>query len=664
MTKKTLFEDALILSFAKTARGLVHVLPPGVSLFLARRIGDLAYAVMKRRRLSYKNLRAAFARRLGRARMKEIARRSVENLAMTAIEMLRFPDLDRRYVDESLEFAGTERFEPYLKEGKGIIFLTAHFGNWELLNAAGGILKYPMVSLARSQKHPRSDDFLTGLRTSQGTQIIRKGMPVREILRSLKNGGIVGILSDQDGGANGTFVRFFGRLSSSPSGVATFAARTGAPIFPVFIFRKRWVEKGHGLRGWDRHRIEVEGPLKNPAPDTAPEEGERMILQQFAEILESKITRSPEQWLWAHRRWKSTPDRSVLILSDRKPGHLNQSLAVLEAIRAERAARGTAPERTKHAVVEVRFRSDLARTCLGAASILLAGRLPFKHWVLKQVLECDSYTRLMETYADVVISSGSSLAALNLLVKHENDAKSVVVMKPPFYSAAFDAIIAPRHDRMRAGKNVFQTDLAPAVAAAEALAAEGARLSQRLGLTPNGTKIGLLVGGDTAQIRFSRECFEEGLAGIDRFSRETHSVLLATSSRRTPSWADELLKRTFADRGRCPLLVIANESNPNGTVGGILGLADLIIVTGDSISMVSEAVSSGRPVIVFTPADGARLKPKHREFLERMAREKRIVTADARTIYDIVSREAARRGPAPSAVRDADILREAARRVI
>jgi KDO2-lipid IV(A) lauroyltransferase len=666
MTKKTLFEDVLILSFVKNARRLVHLLPPGVSLFIARGIGNLAYAAMKRRRLSYKNLRAAFAGELSRSRMKQIARRSMQNLAMTAIEMLRFPDLDMNYVKESLEFCGTERFEPYLKEGKGIIFLTAHFGNWELLNAASGILKYPMVSLTRAQKHPRSDDFLTSLRTSQGTQIIRKGMPIREMLRSLKKGGIVGILSDQDGGANGTFVRFFGRLSSSPSGVATFAVRTGAPIFPVFIFRKRWFEPGRGLGGWDRHRIEVEGPLNAPDPNVSPEEGEKMILQQFAEILESKIKRSPEQWLWAHRRWKSTPDRSVLILSDGKSGHLNQSLAVLEAVRAERSARGIAPERTKHAVVEIRFRNEFTRKCLGAVSLLLAGRLPFKHWVLKSVLDEASYRRIAGTYADIVISSGSSLAAVNLLVKHENDAKSVVVMKPPFYSSKFDAIIAPRHDRMKARKNIFTTDGALSPVTAETLRSAAGKLSRELGLAENGRKIGLILGGDTAAIKFSRELLEAALTGLDRYSRETRSVLLATSSRRTPAWADDMLKRTFGDRGRCPLLVIANESNRNGIMVGILGLSDLVVVSADSISMVSEAVASGKPVIVFSPSDGERLKPKHRKFLDRMAHEKRVVPADARTIYEAVSREAARLNgkPADRPSRDESILSEAVKRVI
>src|SRR3989338_6662656 len=202
-------------------------------------------------------------------------------------------------------------------------------------------------------------------------------MPIREILRSLKKGEIVGILSDQDGGRNGTFVKFFNRWSSTPSGVATFAIRTHSPIFPVFIFRE----------GTRDHRVEVEGPLRMPDPDTPQEEAEQIILQQFANILEAKIRKDPGQWLWAHRRWKSTPDRSILILSDGKIGHLNQSLAVFEAIRLEREAQGIAPERTRSQLIQVRFRNEFLKTALAALCMVFRVHLPFKVWLMKAVLD-------------------------------------------------------------------------------------------------------------------------------------------------------------------------------------------------------------------------------------------------------------------------------------
>src|SRR3989338_925382 len=206
-------------------------------------------------------------------------------------------------------------------------------------------------------------------------------MPIREILRSLKKGEIVGILSDQDGGRNGTFVKFFNRWSSTPSGVATFAIRTHSPIFPVFIFRE----------GTRDHRVEVEGPLRMPDPDTPQEEAEQIILQQFANILEAKIRKDPGQWLWAHRRWKSTPDRSVLILSDAKPGHLNQSLGALDAIKLERANRGLKDENTRSNVVEVRYRNRFRERIFRALAQLFSGRIPFKSKLLQWALTEDCH---------------------------------------------------------------------------------------------------------------------------------------------------------------------------------------------------------------------------------------------------------------------------------
>ncbi len=653
--KKILLEDALILSFVKALRWLVHVLPLKASLFIARGVGALVFSLTARREIAYKNLKAAFAEQMTRDQMMGIARRSIQNMIMSGIELLRFPDLTLDYVKEHVKITGIERFEPFLNEKKGIIFLTAHFGNWELLSVTSSMIGYPMVALARAQKHPRSDEFLNSMRTSQGSQVIRKGMPIREILKALKNGRIVGILSDQDGGRNGTFVRFFNRLSSTPSGVATFAFRTGAPIFPVFIERD----------GWLKHRVEVEGPLTMPDLSLSAEEAERMILQQFAEALEAKIRKTPDQWLWAHRRWKSTPNRSVLILSDGKAGHLNQSLAVSEAIQEARRHQGIAPELTRFKVIEIHFKNNFLAKAFQIFCILTQGRLPFKPWLLKTLLARNCYTEIMKTYADAVISCGSSLLGINLLVRHENQAKSLVVMKPSFSPRRFDVVIAPRHDKMKPEKNIFITDRSLSLITDDYLETEAEKLLDELRLGPHNKKIGFLVGGDTAAINFSKPLFEKALEGLKRYSRESDSVVLATSSRRTPAWADELLKRNFKGDTRCPLLVIANEANRKGVMGGILGLSDIVIVSGESISMVSEAVSSGKPVVVFMPWEKGKIKPKYQAFLDRMAKEGLIVTAGSENIYETIGKQFELSGERSGSVllKDRDTLLEAVKKI-
>jgi mitochondrial fission protein ELM1 len=150
-----------------------------------------------------------------------------------------------------------------------------------------------------------------------------------------------------------------------------------------------------------------------------------------------------------------------------------------------------------------------------------------------------------------------------------------------------------------------------------------------------------------------------------RRAGEDDALVFATSSRRTPKWADEALKKALGDRSRCPLLVIANESNRPGVVGGILGHCDAIVVSGESVSMVSEAVSSGKPVVVFMPSEDVKMKTKYREFLKRMADGGLIAQAGPGDIADVLRREMKQGDGARAAflASDRETLRRAARRV-
>ena len=632
MMKKILFEDALILNSSKLAGGIVCLLPLGVSLGIGRGIGSLIYCFSKRRRIARKNLRAAFAAEMSPEKMDQIALSSFQNMAMAMIELLSFPRVDEGYIRRNVRVVGAEKYEPYLGKGKGIIFLTGHFGNWELLNITGSLLGHPVVALARRQKHRRSDDFLNSLRSSKGAQVILKGMPVRQLIKALDQSKIVGILSDQDGGRHGAMVRFFGRLSSTPRGAATFALRTHAPVFPTFIFRE----------GVFRHRIEVEGPLEIPAGGRPPEEAEREMLQEFACILEKKIRKSPAQWLWAHRRWKSTPDRSVLILSDEKAGHLNQSLAFLEGIRQARkeSPLGDLSGFLHAQVVKVRYKNNFLKNVLKIAAHLFGRHIPFRRRALKMTLKKSCYKEMMSHYADLVVSCGTGLGAVNLMIAAENAAKSAVLMKPFQALRHFDAVIAPKHDKIKPAGNIFLTESTPTTITPDLMRSEALSLERELGgprLT-EGARIGFLVGGDTDKIKFNQDHFRKILNQLLRYSSEQGAVLLATSSRRTPSWAEDILKEALSDPSRCPLLVIAKESNRAGVVTGILGLSDAVVVSGESVSMVSEAIASGKPVVVFMPSEQAALKAKNRSFLDGMQGLGLITLAGPDNIYEMVKR--------------------------
>lgn len=651
---KTTLEDHLILSVIKTVRRVVRVLPYRASLAIGSVVGELAYRFTKRRRVMRKNLRAVFAGEKTEAELSRIARESFRNLGRVGIELMHVPEMDRAFVDRHVRVIGREKVDAALKEGKGIIFLTAHFGSWEMLNIASSILGYPMVALARVQKHPKSDAYLNDLRRSKGSEVIYKGMPVREILRALKGGRIVGILSDQDGGRNGAFVPFFGRMSSYPKGVAAFALRTGAPILPAFIFRENIVN----------HRIEVEGPLVFPEGDLSEEEKEKHILRQFAELLEGKVRKDPTQWLWAHRRWKSTPDRFVLVLSDGKAGHRNQSLALAEAIVRQRQAKGAPVSATHVRTIEVEFRGDFSRGLHRLVYRVFGGRVPAADFWARKCLKPECYREIMKAYADVVVSAGSSVAGVNLWCSAVNGARPVTIMNPGFGLGSFEAVVAPRHDRLSKRSNVFETRGALSRESAEKMADEARALCEELGLAAASPRVGLLVGGDTRQTVFEEKGFAAAVDEVARAASAAGCQVLATTSRRTPSWGDAAMRRFFGDRGLCPLLVVANEKNRPGAVSAILGASTVVVVTGESISMVSEAVASGRKVFVIEPFEGGRMRRKQKEFLKEMESDGMIERVSAGTIGDRLRAELAQ-GTFSSASSggDADVLRRAAERV-
>ncbi len=625
--KKISFEDALILSAIRTARFFVQFLPLRTSLGFGAFVGELAYFFSKRKPVMRRNLRAVFAAEKSPQELNFIARESFRNLGRMAIELLRAPELGRSYVEKHVQFLGRPKIEEALAKGNGALFLTAHFGNWEMLSLISGLIGFPVTALAREQKHPRSNAYLNDLRRSTGNQVIYKGMPIREILRALKQGRIVGILSDQDGGKTGAFVRFFNRLSSYPKGVASFALRTGAPILPAFIFRDQVLN----------HRIEIEGPLKVPDENLSEDEREKQILEQFASLLETKIRKDPTQWLWAHRRWKSTPDRFILILSDGKAGHRNQSLALFDAIERERLATNNLPGTTHLKTIEVKFKNDFSRKIHALLYRIFCGRLPFERLWAKYFLTPDSYREIMSTYADVVISTGSSMAGLNLWAGKENAARSVVVMDPGFGVGRFFAVIAPFHDRLKKGPSIFQVAGALTRTTQERLDGQAQELRACLPMDSKAPVLGLLLGGDTPKIGFERQMLETILTQISSASQGGRYSLLATTSRRTPLWADEVIKQKMGSLAECRLLVVANQANRPGIVEGILGLADAVIVSGESISMVSEAVASRKKVWVIEPYDRTKLKPKQERFLNQMQADGFLARVSPERLRDVLA---------------------------
>ena len=609
-----------------TVRALNFILsfvPISASLWLGRQLGLVAFLFNKKRRvIAYANLKAAFASEKKPKELKSITMRVYQNLVQTFVEVLNLTKVSRRYVDSYVEVVNMERIRSAAKSGRGTILLTAHFGDWELSSLVSSVEGYPIMVLAREQKMKRLNELLNRLRESNGCKVIRKGMSTKNILRALYEKNIVGILSDQDAGKNGIFVDFFGRPASCHAGPFEIAQRTNSIILPNFIVRTNG----------PKHKLFLEGYI-DMKDYSASRDDMTAALQEFADLLESYVRRYPDQWLWLHKRWKSTPVRTVLVLDDGKAGHLNQSLAVAEDIRRARISQGCRPEDTKVVMVRVKFNSAWSRAALGACASVAGWRCQGCMRCMKRLLDSATYETLMKTYSDFVVSCGSSLAGVNIFMSIENNAKNIVIMRPGIFNGIgkFRLALIPRHDRPAKRKNVVETTLAPNMITEDMMRKSAETLSRKVHLAHH-SAVGVFIGGDNPEYLLTDSILSETLDGIGDFCKKSGADILITTSRRTPASAEGMLKARSSSLTGLKLSVIANEKNPPETVGGMLCMSKVIVVSEESISMVSEAIASGKPVVIFRLAKRKPGMTKHERALAELENGGYVTICDARDI--------------------------------
>ncbi|MDP3730123.1 MAG: ELM1/GtrOC1 family putative glycosyltransferase [Candidatus Omnitrophota bacterium] len=632
---------------------IFHFVPIKADLCMGRSIGRCAFAFNKKRRLiAYANLKAAFAKEKSPEELRAITRDVYVNLVQTFSEIASLTKVNKLYVDRYVEVVNMERIENAAKSGRGTMLLTAHFGDWELSSLVSAMKGFPITVLAREQKMKRLNELLNRLRESKGCKVVRKGMSTKNILKELYRKNMVGILSDQDAGRNGTFVNFFGRPTSAHIGPFEIARHTDSIILPNFIVRA----------GGPFHKLYLEDYI-----DVGRSEGREALvggLQRYMSLLEKYIRKYPAQWLWLHKRWKSTPKRTVLVLNDGKAGHLNQSLAVARQIQRARATQNYGPFDTDIVVVDVKYRSKFFRALLTFASIFASWRCHGRMGFMKICLEKDSYEKLMKTYAEFIVSCGSSSAPVNIFMSKENNAKNVVVMDPaiPLGLKKFSFVIAPKHDRIKSGKNIITTTLAPNLVNIKTMEEAAKRLRKSANITKNNV-VGLLIGGDNPEFTLSDNLLKKILDDALKVCELNDTDLIVTTSRRTNKTQESIIRVALQKNSRCRLLVIANENNPEGTLVGILALSNVVIVSGESISMVSEAVSSGKKTIVFMLDKKKNGMTKHERALKNLAEEGYISIAGSGELISLAGRALKDNTPAKK-IDDTEKIYEAMRSLI
>jgi Kdo2-lipid IVA lauroyltransferase/acyltransferase len=279
---------------------LLGALPRPLALRCGAALGSLAYLVASRpRRIARRNLAIAFPEK-GERERNEILRRSCRNLGRMAAEFCHLRDLTPETIGRYVQVDDPALWQAALDRAatRGAVILTGHFGNWELLAYAHGMLGHPITLVHRPMRNRLVDELITSLRSRAGTRSIAKKSAAKAAIRALRGREIVAIPSDQNQTRRyGIFVDFFGLAASTTPGPARLAMLTGAPILPVFLVRE-----GES----DRHRIIVL-PDVEPASSGDREADILTTTQRCARVMEDMLRRYPEQWIWFHKRWRTRP---------------------------------------------------------------------------------------------------------------------------------------------------------------------------------------------------------------------------------------------------------------------------------------------------------------------------------------------------------------------
>ncbi len=258
--------------------------------------GSLAYRIIGgRRRIALENLRHAFPDLTEKDR-RAIALGSVRNSGIAIFELLWFPNLTDRKLRQLVRPVNPELIHRGHEQGKGMVMLSGHFGNWELIALAMARLTgHPFTIIVQTQSNTLVDREINRHRCLFGNTVVPMEHAVREMLRTLQRGDVVAIAPDQSGPMEGVFVDFFGRSVATHQGPAVFALKSKAVMQMGFIVRSR--DGTYDVTLEEVPTADLNGPS---------EENVLELTRRHTALLEKYIRQHPDHWLWMHRRWKHT----------------------------------------------------------------------------------------------------------------------------------------------------------------------------------------------------------------------------------------------------------------------------------------------------------------------------------------------------------------------
>jgi len=275
----------------RSLQAIIRVMPDPLVRASGDAMGALFFILDRpHRRVAEDNLARAFPSRSAEER-RAIVRAAFRHFGRLLFEILKFSTLSPEQLLARVEFDGGERVRLAYGQGKGVLFITGHFGFWELHAIAHPLQFEPIGVLARTLDNARLNTLLEQIRQRTGNTVIYRQGSIRRVMRLLSERHGVAVLIDQHiQGPDAVYVEFFERPAATTSAVAALALRTGAPVVPVFALP---LPDG-------RYRLIYEHPVEPPSADS--EDAIREFTQRCTDVLEMYVRRHPDLWLWMHRR--------------------------------------------------------------------------------------------------------------------------------------------------------------------------------------------------------------------------------------------------------------------------------------------------------------------------------------------------------------------------
>ena len=248
-----------------------------------------------RKNIAYDNIKMAFPDQSDNW-IKKIVKKSYHNLGIIVTEVSAMQSFNESNIHNLIKYNNFELIINKYKEGKGLILLSGHFGNWELLAYTAGLFsKIPILMIAKPQKNSSSNKIINKYRTRSGNKVISMYNSAREIIKTLQIGGTIAMLPDQSATSDkDVYVDFFGKPTATYKAPAELALKFNVPVICAFPVRQN-----------DYTYIADVIELKHD--DLVDNQnGVLEFTKRYAQMLENAIKKNPELWVWQHRRWKHT----------------------------------------------------------------------------------------------------------------------------------------------------------------------------------------------------------------------------------------------------------------------------------------------------------------------------------------------------------------------